>query len=220
MEDALIISDLHIGSDVCKSKQLIHFLENLPNSRRLVLNGDILDSTQARLTKKHWKLLSKIRSLSDRLEVVWVWGNHDGDAESVAHLLGVRYIPQYQFVSGVNKVCCVHGDIWDTFVGKYPRIVYVADWVYWIIQKVDPSYRLAKIVKRRSKMYLKCEERVWQNALLFGRAHHFDMICCGHTHHPYIRAGNVTYCNSGTWTELPCHYLAVKNGGVELREFS
>jgi hypothetical protein len=32
--------------------------------------------------------------------------------------------------------------------------------------------------------------------------------------------GAIGYYNSGCWTEKPCHYLTVRNGGVELRSYT
>ncbi|MGL4421310.1 MAG: UDP-2,3-diacylglucosamine diphosphatase, partial [Gemmataceae bacterium] len=42
------------------------------------------------------------------------------------------------------------------------------------------------------------------------------------THHGVeVRAaeGEVSYFNSGSWTELPCQYLTVRNGQIRLHEY-
>src|SRR5215813_313521 len=101
------MSDLHLGSESCQVRALQTFLDTLPLTRRLVLNGDVLENTEFRLTKHHWRVLSCLRRLSDRLELVWVRGNHDSDAESVAHLLGASFVPLYPFESGGKRVLCV-----------------------------------------------------------------------------------------------------------------
>lgn len=89
MNDAVVISDIHLGSDNCQAKYLVHFLEAIRRgarpTRRLILNGDVFDSIDfRRLKKHHWGILSEIRKLSDELEVVWINGNHDGPAPAVA----------------------------------------------------------------------------------------------------------------------------------------
>src|ERR1051325_10695892 len=95
LADALIISDLHLGAENCQAKPLVEFLQaildgNLP-ARRLIINGDVFDSIDfRRLKKTHWKVLSQIRHLSDKIDVIWIAGNHDGPAEVVSPLLGVR----------------------------------------------------------------------------------------------------------------------------------
>src|SRR5262249_48339602 len=83
MLDAVMLSDLHLGSDNCQAHSLCELLEVIKDevlpTTRLILNGDVFDSIDfRRLNKSHWKVLSLIRKLSHRLEIVWICGNHDG----------------------------------------------------------------------------------------------------------------------------------------------
>src|SRR5262249_30809519 len=139
--DAVLLSDLHLGSESCQVRAVQTFLEVLPPTARLVLNGDVLENTEYRLTKQHWRVLSPLRKLSDQLELVWVRGNHDFDAESVAHLIGAAFVPEYLLESGGKRVLCVHGDAWDRFLTDHPIITSIADWFYLRIQRM--SRRLA-----------------------------------------------------------------------------
>src|SRR6185503_15124972 len=87
--DAVVISDLHLGSDNCQAKAAATFLQEILDgtlrTRRLIINGDVFDSIDfRRLRKTHWKVLSQIRHLSDKIEVIWIAGNHDGSAEIVS----------------------------------------------------------------------------------------------------------------------------------------
>src|SRR6185295_14206504 len=73
MLDAVVISDLHLGSDNCQAKAAAAFLQEVlegrPATRRLIINGDVFDSIDfRRLKKTHWKVLSQIRHLSDKME--------------------------------------------------------------------------------------------------------------------------------------------------------
>jgi len=78
--DTVIISDLHLGSEVSRAEAALRMLKET-SFRRLILLGDIFcDLNFRRLTKEHWKFLSYIRKLSNpkrNIEVVWVEGNHD-----------------------------------------------------------------------------------------------------------------------------------------------
>ncbi len=78
--DTLILSDVHLGSEVSRAREASELLAET-NFRRLVLLGDIFsDLNFRRLTSDHWKFLSRIRKLSNpkrKVEVVWVEGNHD-----------------------------------------------------------------------------------------------------------------------------------------------
>src|SRR5215471_14460211 len=95
MLDAVILSDLHLGSGNCQARRLRELLQRIDDgelsTQRLILNGDVFDSIDfRRLRKDHWAVLSLLRKLSDRVEIIWLAGNHDGSAEIVSHLLGVR----------------------------------------------------------------------------------------------------------------------------------
>jgi UDP-2,3-diacylglucosamine pyrophosphatase LpxH len=216
--DAVVLSDLHLGAQSCQVNAVQEFLDALPPTARLVLNGDVLESTEYRLTKQHWRVLSRLRKLSDQLELVWVRGNHDCDAESVAHLIGAEFVDESVFESGGRRVLCVHGDTWDRFLTDHPVVSNVADWFYLRIQRW--SRRLAVSAKRSSKTFLRCVERVRAEAMGYGKAKRADVVICGHTHHaeavpaPAVPA----YFNSGCWTDHHCHYLTVQDGLVRLEE--
>jgi UDP-2,3-diacylglucosamine pyrophosphatase LpxH len=128
--DAVLISDLHLGAESCQVEPLQEFIESLPPTEKLILNGDVLENTEFRLTKQHWRVLSQLRKLADQMEIVWVRGNHDFDAESVAHLIGATFVPEYTFDSGGRQILCVHGDAWDRFLTDHPIITNLADWFY------------------------------------------------------------------------------------------
>ena len=53
MNEAIIISDTHLGSGVCESKQLYNFLELVYNkTNKLIINGDFFDNLDFRRLKK------------------------------------------------------------------------------------------------------------------------------------------------------------------------
>ena len=218
--DAILLSDIHLGSESCQVRAVQRFLDDLPPTRRLVLNGDILENTEYRLTKQHWRVLSRLRKLSDQLELVWVRGNHDFDAEPVAHLIGATFVPEYPFESAGKRILCVHGDAWDRFLTDHPVVSVIADWFYLRIQRM--SRRLAVSAKRSSKTFLRCVERVRTEAIEYGKAKRADVVICGHTHHaeaaPETASSTPIYCNTGCWTDHHCHYLTVQDGLVRLEE--
>jgi UDP-2,3-diacylglucosamine pyrophosphatase LpxH len=220
MFDAILLSDLHLGSESCQVKTLQHFVENLPPTERLILLGDVLENTEYRLTKQHWRVLSQFRKLADQLKLVWVRGNHDCDAESVAHLIGANFVQEYSFHSGGKQVLCVHGDAWDRFITDHPIITNMADWFYLRIQRM--SRRLANRAKRSSKSFLRCVNRVRTEAVKYGEAKRADVVICGHTHFPETpaepAAARCAYYNTGCWTDHHCHYLSVQDGSLQLEE--
>jgi len=218
--DAVLISDLHLGAESCQVESLQEFIESLPPTEKLILNGDVLENTEFRLTKQHWRVLSKLRKLADQMEIVWVRGNHDFDAESVAHLIGATFVPEYTFESGGRQILCVHGDAWDRFLTDHPIITNLADWFYLRMQRW--SRRLANSAKRSSKTFLRCVDRVRAEAIEYGKAKRADVVVCGHTHfaeeHSQLISSSCVYYNTGCWTDHHCHYLTVQDGFFQLSE--
>lgn len=224
--DAVILSDLHLGSENSQAHRLNHLLKRIADgdlaTERLILNGDVFDSIDfRRLTKSHWKVLSMIRKLSDQLEIVWVCGNHDGSAEIVSHLLGVSVSDDYTFRTGGRSVYVFHGHIFDEFLDRHPILSWLGDCIYFFLQWIDRTHYLAKVTKKGSKTFLRCARKIQEGAMALAAKKHCDIVCCGHTHHAVVdTSGPVHYFNSGCWTELPCTYLTVANGSVELHSFA
>lgn len=225
MKDAIIISDIHLGSDNFQAKQLIEFLSSIHvgefPTNRLILNGDVFDSIDfRRLKKNHWKVLSLIRKMSDEIEITWINGNHDGPAEIVSHLLGVHCAEEMIVESGGRKILFLHGHQFDKFITKYPVTTWLADTFYRWLQRIDKSHHFAKQAKKRSKTFLRCTEKIREGALERAQQLDCDAVCCGHTHHPIAdKSSDIHYFNSGCWTEKPCHYLTLKAGVVEVHSY-
>src|SRR5262245_39193530 len=126
MLDAVIVSDVHLGSGNCQAKHLGELLGRIAEGElatsRLILNGDVFDSIDfRRLQKSHWRILSLHRKLSDHVEIVWLAGNHDGSAEIISHLLGVTVEDEYVLESGAHRLLVLHGHVFDDFIQTYPR---------------------------------------------------------------------------------------------------
>ena len=91
--DTVILSDLHLGSEVSRAQAALQMLKAVSFSR-LILLGDIFcDLNFRRLKKEHWQFLGYIRKLSNPkrgITVVWVEGNHDlGLSDVMSHLVGI-----------------------------------------------------------------------------------------------------------------------------------
>lgn len=218
MTDAEIISDVHLGADVCEAKALLEYLRGIEErTRRLIINGDLVDSLDLRrLTKSHWHVLSKLRKLSKRMEVIWVEGNHDCQCEILSHMIGTRCRPDYILHTGLRTMYVCHGHQFDQFLDKHPILTWVGDWIYWLVQKLDKSYRLATGLKLSSKQFLRNEERVTAGMVKAALKHGCNWCAAGHTHMPRKAENFCMYWNSGSWTDKPCHYLRVDTGQVQL----
>jgi UDP-2,3-diacylglucosamine pyrophosphatase LpxH len=221
MNDAIIISDIHLGSNVCQAKTLISFLEKIESgeldAHKLIINGDLFDSWDFRKLKKdHWKILSHIRKLSDSIKTIWISGNHDGPADMVSHLIGVDFMDEYSFMSGDKKILTLHGDIFDNVISKYPRLTKLADYLYRYIQ-VYAGFYYSSLAKRSSKTFLRCSQQVCDRAKTYCFLKKCDIVICGHTHLATNDVSGLTnYYNSGCWTDHPCSYITIKNGSVKI----
>ena len=71
--DCLVISDLHLGSDVCQAKLLEEFLDwAVENCDELVINGDVFDDLNfKRLTKRHFACLKVISEIPTEMIFAW-----------------------------------------------------------------------------------------------------------------------------------------------------
>jgi UDP-2,3-diacylglucosamine pyrophosphatase LpxH len=225
MLDAIVISDIHLGSSNCQAKLLCGLLEDIEEERllthELILNGDVFDSIDfRRLTKSHWKVLSLLRKLSDRIAITWICGNHDGSAEIISHLLGVTVKDEQVLFSGGRKILVMHGHTFDDFLDAHPILTWIGDCIYFFLQWLDNTHYFAKLAKKGSKTFVRCAKKIEQGSIEYARKKHCAVVCCGHTHLASISGLDpVQYYNSGCWTELPCTCLAIANGQIELRQF-
>ncbi|MCE9534510.1 MAG: metallophosphoesterase family protein [Planctomycetes bacterium] len=225
MLDALIISDLHLGSENCQARQLTRFLEAIRDgempTQRLILNGDVFDSIDfRRLKKHHWKVLSLLRKLSDRVEIRWISGNHDGSAEIVSHLLGVEVQDEMILESAGRRILLHHGHRFDEFIDNHPIITAVADMIYRVLQRIDRSHHFAKLAKSKSKTFLRCTQKIENKSIEYAKKLGCEAVCCGHTHRALVNeSGPIAYYNSGCWTERPCNFLTVLDGDISLLAF-
>ncbi len=219
--DCLVISDLHLGSDVCQARLLEEFLEWAVNqTRELVINGDIFDDLNFnRLTRRHFACLKVIRRNSDRddLRLTWIRGNHDGPADIVSHIVGVEIRDEYVYDNGQVQLLILHGDQFDTFITKFVLLTEIACGLFYYIQKWMP-HRAARWVRRITKRWQRNSELIERRATEYARHRGYRAVTCGHTHLPLdTMVDGVHYLNSGTWTEHPpCPFVAVKGSEIRL----
>jgi UDP-2,3-diacylglucosamine pyrophosphatase LpxH len=220
--DCLVISDLHLGSEVCQARLLEEFLPwAAEHARTLVINGDIFDDLNfKRLRRHHFACLKIIRRHSDRedFEVIWIRGNHDGPADIIGHIVGVDILDEYVYDNGAVRLLILHGDQFDRVVTEYPWLTAAACGAFHGIQKVFP-HRAARWIRRVSKKFQRNGPLVQRSAIEYARAQGCRYVTCGHTHLPVVaEEGGVRYLNTGTWTERPpCPFVAVRGAEVALR---
>jgi UDP-2,3-diacylglucosamine pyrophosphatase LpxH len=223
--DTLILSDLHLGSEISRANQATRMLrEN--RYRRLILLGDIFsDLNFGRLTKPHWKFLGYIRKLSNPkrgVEVVWVEGNHDrGLSDVMSHLVGVKVYQEYLWEFDGRRHLAVHGHQFDRFVINNLLLSSVGTFLHLQLQKLDfKGKSFSRFLDRLNARWLRLSSKVASGAMAHARLHQADRIFCGHTHRAMCSEGEgVAYYNAGGWTDVPPTYLTIDSDGVRIHEY-
>ena len=223
--DTIIISDLHLGSEVSRAGDALELLQSA-RFKRLILLGDIFaDLNFRRLTKEHWKFLGFIRKLSNpkhQIEVVWVEGNHDhGLIDVMSHLVGVKAYEQYAWeFDGVRHVA-IHGHQFDSFAINNHRLSRIGQFIYLQLQKIDSrNQRFARYLDRLNTRWLRLSAQVAEGALSYAKQGKAERIFCGHTHFPmHATRDGVEYYNTGAWVDMRCTYITVSQEGVAIHEY-
>jgi UDP-2,3-diacylglucosamine pyrophosphatase LpxH len=214
MVDLIVISDIHLGSQLCQAKLLNEFLKQI-ETKKLIINGDLFDDINLkRLDKDAWHVLSRLRKLSKKMELIFVCGNHDSEAEHIAHLIGVEVVDECIELSGGKSILCIHGDKFDRFLGNW--FTYLADWIYNFIQRLNKEW--ARKLKMDSKVFLRCVEEIKKKALEYKKKKGVNLIFLGHSHHA-DEDNELRYYNSGSWVDNICTYLEINEGIVKLKEW-
>lgn len=211
---AAVISDLHLGSVTCLHHQIRHFLETVHAGEYslLVIAGDLLESTGMRLSDRDWKVLSKLRRMTNDMDVVWLPGNHDADhREILGKSLGMHiYDPDFKILTKNKTVMIIHGHQFDAAVSKHPHLTAIACWLYLMLQKVDRRHRIAQWMKKMTKKISACAPRVKTGAIDYNKYTDSNNIICGHTHKA---EQDGPYTNSGSWTDLRGTYVEIDEQG-------
>jgi UDP-2,3-diacylglucosamine pyrophosphatase LpxH len=223
--DTLILSDLHLGSEVSRAPDATRMLKE-NRFRRLILLGDIFsDLNFRRLTKEHWKFLGYIRKLSNPkrgIEVVWVEGNHDQGLSTVmSHLVGVKVYQEYAWEFDGVRHLAVHGHQFDRFVRNNWLFSSINSFVHLQLQRLDFKDKwLSRLVDRMGTRWLRLTPKVASGALCHARFRKAQRIFCGHTHAALCRQQDgIEYYNTGAWIDTNPTYVTVGNDGVRIHDY-
>ncbi len=219
--DTLIVSDVHLGSEVSRAKELLGVLKSR-SFERLILLGDIFDDLNFNhLEKNHWELLSYIQELSNpkhNIEVVWVLGNHDELIfRVISRFIGIKVFQEYVWSYKNEKYLAIHGHQFDRFLMDNKFISDVASFIYRILQRLD--LRFSRFLKRASKKWLRLSEKIAQSAARHAAQKGIRYVFCGHTHREAAEIiGGVHYFNVGCWTDIPSTFITIGEGGINVHK--
>ncbi len=224
--DTLILSDLHLGSELSRARDALDLLRSA-QYRRLILLGDIFsDLNFRRLTKEHWRFLSYIRKLSNpkrKVEVVWVEGNHDRGLSTVmSHLVGVPVYRRFVWEYAGKRHLAVHGHQFDRFVTRNLLLSRFGELLHREIQKIDGrSKTFSRFLDRLNTRWLRLSTKVAAGAIAHARQGRIDRVFCGHTHVAmHAEQNGVAYYNTGCWVDTHPSYITIGEEGVRIHVYT
>ena len=236
----VIISDVHLGSEGSKAKEVTLFLKSV-SCETLILNGDIIDGWQLRKggswKKKHTAFFRIILKMieTQNTKVVYLRGNHDDFLDQIIPFsLGKSFTIQRDYIlkSAQKNFLIIHGDIFDSVTSHMKWLAYLGDVGYTFlltINKLFNKYRswrgldyysFSQRIKQRVKEAVNYVSDYEEKLTELAKANRCEGIICGHIHKPDIRQiGDITYMNSGDWVESLTALVEDHKGNWELLYF-
>ena len=212
--NAIVVSDLHIGSQFFLHHDFEKLLESIPEDYELILNGDIIDDPKKKLLPPHKRVLHIIDQISHRQKVIWVRGNHDdGYARN-----GFKHIHFKTYYTIENKLLISHGCDFDEIMPRSQIFIKYFKFIHDIMIKFGSTpVHVAYYAKKFEFLYKVLRDNVMKNAVNCALENGYEAVVCGHTHYPEDRIYNgVRYMNTGAWTESPSFYLQLTGNQMTL----
>jgi UDP-2,3-diacylglucosamine pyrophosphatase LpxH len=236
---SVIISDLHLGTDHSKVKEVITFLKH-SSFEKLILNGDIIDAWQlkkrGKWKKKDAKFLQYIIKLiiKKNIEVIYVRGNHDDFLETFLpfEIPNFRICKSYIHENTKGNYFVIHGDLFDTVTSKLRWLAHLGDIGYTLLLKSNkiyndyrlkrglPYYSISQKIKAGVKQAVNFVSDFEVELAKQAKLKKCEGIICGHIHTPankYI--DGIHYLNSGDWVESCTALVEHTDGAWEIITF-
>ncbi len=221
--DLVVISDVHLGTYGCHSKELLQYLKSI-KPKKVILNGDIIDIWQFKKRywpKSHMQVVKHLAGwIANGTKVYYITGNHD---EMLRKFVGFK-LGSFRIVNKVvlqlrgERAWFFHGDVFDVtmqhskWLAKlgavgYDTLIIINRFVNFVSERMGKGrISLSKKVKNGVKSAVKFINDFEQTAADIAIDNGYDYVVCGHIHQPVIRkvsnrSGETLYLNSGDWIE-------------------
>ena len=224
-----VISDLHLATHACKAKQLLKYLKSI-NPKKLVLNGDIIDSwrfSRNYFPKQHLKVVRQlIKMLEKGVEIIYITGNHDEFLRKLdqSQMGNLKIVNQLVLELDGKKTWIFHGDIFDHIIHRAKWLAKFGAAIYGLLTMINKFLNFflrvigqndVIIYKSIKKKLVKDKPKVssFEKAVGLAAARKdYRTVICGHTHVPKDKTieneyGTVRYINCGDWVE---HFTAAE----------
>jgi UDP-2,3-diacylglucosamine pyrophosphatase LpxH len=237
----VIISDVHLGTQDCKAREVNHFLK-YTHCEKLILNGDIIDGWRLKKSpywpRAHTRfvriVLKKLEKRGTR--VIYLRGNHD---DILAKFIPVQFENLEIAEDHVHETAdgrryfVLHGDVFDTVTRNFVFLAYLGDWGYralmrlnrlynhWRAWRGKEYYSISKAIKARVKQAVSHVSSFEQHIAELAKNRDCVGVMCGHIHTAADRMmGDVHYLNSGDWVESLTAIIEDHEGNLKLLDFN
>jgi UDP-2,3-diacylglucosamine pyrophosphatase LpxH len=232
----LFISDVHLGTKVSRSQNLLEFLKSV-DVEKIVLLGDIIDVSAIR-RKFYWDpdhnaLIRRLFKLVKKeVEVVYIPGNHDKELRDMAGMdfAGIKIRKEDIHVTADNRrLLLLHGDKFDGILNEKLMFLYtLGDRCYDIALLISRianrlfllfgyDWSLSRYLKTKVKNVVKFINDFEHLVVAEVKNRKVDGVICGHIHTPELRNINgFLYANCGCWTENMSAVVENTTGEIEL----
>lgn len=214
--NAIIISDLHLGSHYFFHQGFENFLKSIPQDCELILNGDVIDNPKKKLQPSHKQILNRIEQVSCRQKVIWVRGNHENGFSPN----GFKHIHFKSYYTIEDRLLIAHGYDFDEIMPRSQIFIQLFKLMHDLMIKLGSKpVHVAHFAKKFERLYKVLRDNVMKNAVNCARENGYEAVICGHTHYPEDRVvDGIRYMNTGAWTESPSFYLRVIGDEMTLKK--
>jgi len=139
----------------------------------------------------------------------------------MSHLVGVPVYQEYMWDSDGEHHLAIHGHQFDNFIIKNHLLINgFFSSVYLFIQKISSKGKIvARMLDKLNTRWQRLTPKVAQGAIAYARSRGATRVFCGHTHDAIqIINKDVTYYNSGSWTNHRSAYITVLGQEVTIHE--
>lgn len=232
----VILSDVHLGTESCKVREVNHFLRHV-RCEKLILNGDIIDgwslSRRGGWTSGHTRFIRNVLRMMEKraTQVIYLRGNHD---DVLRHFLpvavdGLEIVEEHLHETPHGRYLVIHGDVFDAVTQHTKWLAVLGDIGYQSLLSFNRLYNryrawrgkeyysIAKVIKARVKKAVSHISNFESHIQTLAKARGCKGIICGHIHTPADKmVGDLHYLNSGDWVESMTAIVEHHDGRFEV----
>lgn len=216
----IFISDIHLGSNHCKSSVLLDFLKTY-NAETIYLVGDIFDFWKLKnkffLPKEQIAILKKfLKMVKKSVKIKYVIGNHDEVLRSWTkynlEIENIEISNSFIHESNDRMFLVIHGDQFDGII--VPWLYHIGDFLYEILLSLNTNlnyfrhkmnlgyWSLSKYLKYKTKEVVAFISSFEETISNYTRKRKCDGVIYGHTHTPALKILNdIVIMNTGDFVE-------------------